>query len=356
MSIRYYTKIIIYNLILLIAICLSAELILRKIINYDAGYYSEPKKIINNINYHPYGKIPINKNGFYDVNWDSPKVKHRIGYFGDSVIYGVGTGYPYRITELMDEYKEDFEHINLSYGIGISLEYMSPLDLIKLTQKYEIDTVFYIMNLNDIAPIFFSQNKDNFIAKKSDSNNLLVNLKRNKFINFFDQKLRGRSYFYTFLRFQVKKILVLKFNYEASGHKAMELFPKKFKKNIEKTAIFLSKYSKEVNKFLNFEILILPYEMQISNDARKHYAKIGVRFEDEFINFETQKILKKKFEDINDKKIYILGKKFPEKKIGTYFVFNKGDKIDFNHPNKLGHEILSEEIANLNIFTKLFTN
>ena len=353
MSIKYYTKIIIYNLILLITICLSAELILRKIINYDVSYYSLPKKIINNINYHPYGKIPINKNGFYDEDWDSPKVKHRIGYFGDSIIYGVGAGYPYRITELMDEYKNDFEHINLSYGIGVSLKDMSPFDLIKLAKKYEIDTIFYIMNLNDIAPIYFSQNEDNSIDKKSDSNKFFIKAKQNEFINFFDKKLRGRSYLYTFLRLQIKNILVLKFNYEPSGYKAMELFPKKFKENIEKTAIFLSKYSQAMNKFLNFEIIILPYEMQISDDARKHYAEIGVKFEDEFIKFETQKILKKKIEDINDKKIYVIGKNFPEKKIGSYFVFNKGDKIDFNHPNKLGHKILSEEISNLNIFRKL---
>jgi hypothetical protein len=27
---------------------------------------------------------------------------------------------------------------------------------------------------------------------------------------------------------------------------------------------------------------------------------------------------------------------------GTYFVYNKGDKIDFNHPNRLGHALLAK--------------
>ena len=37
-----------------------------------------------------------------------------------------------------------------------------------------------------------------------------------------------------------------------------------------------------------------------------------------------------------------------KKKIGHYFVFNKGDKIDFNHPNK-GHLVIAKEINKKNI-------
>ena len=30
--------------------------------------------------------------------------------------------------------------------------------------------------------------------------------------------------------------------------------------------------------------------------------------------------------------------------LATYFVFNKGDKIDFNHPNRLGHLVIAQEL------------
>ena len=36
---------------------------------------------------------------------------------------------------------------------------------------------------------------------------------------------------------------------------------------------------------------------------------------------------------------------FEEKNIGYYYVFDKGDKIDFNHPNRKGHFVIASEIS-----------
>ena len=36
---------------------------------------------------------------------------------------------------------------------------------------------------------------------------------------------------------------------------------------------------------------------------------------------------------------------FEEKKVGYYYVFNKGNKIDFNHPNRKGHLSIANEIS-----------
>jgi hypothetical protein len=50
----------------------------------------------------------------------------------------------------------------------------------------------------------------------------------------------------------------------------------------------------------------------------------------------------KKWTDI---KIHWVGEILPENPIGTFYVFNRGDKIDFNHPNGKGHKELASEIA-----------
>ena len=83
--------------------------------------------------------------------------------------------------------------------------------------------------------------------------------------------------------------------------------------------------------------------MQISDKAAKTYEKLGVVFSHNFKNFGTQTILVKGLK--SSMEVGILGKNFPKKKVGTYFVYNKGDKIDFNHPNKEGHYLLASEIS-----------
>ena len=45
------------------------------------------------------------------------KIKKRYGYIGDSVIYGVGAGFPYRITEYLDIFEPNIEHVNLSAAL-----------------------------------------------------------------------------------------------------------------------------------------------------------------------------------------------------------------------------------------------
>ena len=150
----------------------------------------------------------------------------------------------------------------------------------------------------------------------------------------------------TYVRFLVKKQLV-KAGYEASGYESIELFPKKNK-------IHLINASKKIDQWLRLTkkkgfkscVVVIPYEMQISQDAKDYYQSINIKFESDFENFSTQKYIKENLKD--NKNFFFINKNgFKEKKVGSYFVFNKGDKIDFNHPNRLGHLVIAkEEIKN----------
>ena len=59
------------------------------------------------------------------------------------------------------------------------------------------------------------------------------------------------------------------------------------------------------------------------------YRNLGINFEDEFINFYTQKLFISKFKQFSNSDIYYLGSSLPESEVGEYFVYNLGDKNRF---------------------------
>ena len=73
----------------------------------------------------------------------------------------------------------------------------------------------------------------------------------------------------------------------------MQLFPKKNK-------IHLINASKKIDQWLRLTkkkgfkscVVVIPYEMQISQDAKDYYQSINIKFESDFENFSTQKYIK----------------------------------------------------------------
>ena len=314
------------------------EITCRVFLNYEANYYSSPKNIANKSSIeHSYGNIPINSEGFYDEEFNFKNNKFKIAYFGDSVTYGVGAGYPYRFTEVLDKIEPNFDHLNFSGGLGVSMQ-----DWKKEIQEYllskGISRVVYVMNLNDIAPIIASINDKNINSKEIKNIKKLINT-----IKPVDSLLRGKSELYTFVRFNIKNYLVKK-GYESSGFESIELFPDTNEENFKLVAEAINDWSISLKKAgILTCVVVLPYEMQISNDAKNYYRSIGINFDKSFEKFKTQEILKKNIS--KELEFFVLREGFQEKKIGYYYVFNKGDKIDFNHPNRAGHQVIAEQIS-----------
>ena len=315
------------------------EILCRFLVDYEKNFYaslgSPPK---NGFIIHPYGKIPVNSYGFYDEEFDFDNKKKKIAYFGDSITYGVGAGYPYRFTEYLDKIDEQFDHLNLSGGLGGSLKDWNYKYENFLLEK-KIDRLVYIMNLNDIAPLANSfNNESNLGINQNKHVNFLIS-----FVNPLDKFFRGKSELYTFVRFKIKNILVKK-GYESSAYKSIELFPLKNQNILRSASKVIDEWSNDLeSKGITACVVILPYEMQISNDANNYYKSIGIKYDKSFENFLTQEILKGYLSKKNN--FFILKEGFLEKKRGHYFVFNKGDKIDFNHPNKNGHLVIAEQIS-----------
>ena len=189
-------------------------------------------------------------------------------------------------------------------------------------------------------------NNNNSVFKRDEEKEYLLNNKifyiKNKF-DPIDKVLRGKSDLYTFVRFKIKTFILNK-GYEASGYKAIELFPSNNENIIFNSSKAINVWAKKL-KNLNIQscVVILPYEMQISKNAANKYGDLGVNFDEEFLNFKTQEIIKSSLDDYIE--TLIIKDEFIENIIGTYFVYNKGDKIDFNHPNRQGHYIIAKEIS-----------
>jgi hypothetical protein len=92
-------------------------------------------------------------------------------------------------------------------------------------------------------------------------------------------------------------------------------------------------------------VLIAPYEMQISKDAARTYANLGFKWEGGFLDGSAQKKVMRYLD--KDLPVYDGLDAFHDKsgKVGEYFVYNLGDKVDWNHPNRAGHALLAEEFA-----------
>lgn len=318
------TAVILAGLILILVI---AEIVLRFTIPYDIGYYTAVKKA--GVYVYPYGSIRINSTDFPDEEFDLSSTKPRIGYFGDSVIMGIGAGDGYRISDLLERTYPAYEHWTFGMmGNGLDSDM-----LLSLVERYGIDEVVYAFNLNDILPPPRANSEPTLTSDFSSGEKAVFSMRYiiQRHLDF----LRGKSYLYTAIRAGARNYLQsLGFGY--TGFRAAELYPRRNVDIIRRTAEKIETVRLALRrKNVSFCLLLLPYEMQISKEAAKTYHELGIRWEEGFIEGSTQQALMAYLTPDN---LYDARKAFSgDTPAGTYFVFDKGDKIDFNHPNREGH-------------------
>src|SRR5688572_2809397 len=129
---------------MLLVLMVLAEIALRFIVTYDIGYYTAVKKA-GEYEY-PYGTIHMNSDGYPDEEFNRDSSKKRIGYFGDSVTFGVGAGAEYRFSDLLQKKFPQYEH----WTFSMIANGVQGAEVADAAEKYGLNTVVYAFNLNDI--------------------------------------------------------------------------------------------------------------------------------------------------------------------------------------------------------------
>ena len=317
---------VLINLVLVALLLGAGEIAARLSTHYEIGYYTEAKVGRDGYLRYPWGIVPVNADGYLDEPFDLASSKPRVGWFGDSVAMGVGAGYPHRISDIVRERTSGLNTWNFSrLGSGFQGKAAE-----EIAQKYKLDTIVYLLNLNDILPD----------APPQSGSGLLV-YGGLAFVKEYLDYFRDRSYLYNYIRTAAKNA-VQRLGFEASGYYAFELWPntsedvfKSFAERVNATARGLRA------KGVQMCIVIAPYEMQVSEDAARTYAKLGFKWEDGFLEGSAQRQLRQYLD--KDLPVYDGLDAFPDRSapVGTLFVYNAGDKIDWNHPNRAGHAALA---------------
>lgn len=331
------------NLAALATLLLVLEILVRVFISYNPGFYTAVKVKGRDLEY-PYGVIKINSEGFPDAEWDLSKAL-RVGYFGDSVTYGVGAGYGYRFSEILEESYPAYEHMNIA-GIGLTISENESQRVGELAQRLGMQTVIYFFNLNDILPD---------VVAAGEQTTPLANI--HTWVTHNLDWFRGRSYLYTFVRTRLKTFFSVR-GRGYQGYDAYEFLPRRHEQILRQTAERINRFQEVLaDRGIELIVVILPYEMQISREAELRYAELGVQWEDGFIAGETQKRIIAALDP--DLRSYDAYEAFVDRgtveearsrnDLGEYFVYDKGDKLDWNHPNRSGHRAIAEWLIRVDV-------
>jgi hypothetical protein len=324
------------NGVLLVGLAGLAEIFLRIYTPYNPGYYTSVSGTSRELVY-AYGTIKINSDGFPDDEFELTK-DERVGYFGDSVTYGVGAGFGFRVSEYLEEAYPDYEHLNLG-GIGLSISQNEIEYCTGLAERFGLTHAIYLFNLNDVIPTEFASGEH----KPAGA------LVRSWLSDRFDW-LRGRSYLYTNLRNVAKTFLVAR-GLGFHGLEAYEFYPRKNEPVFAETAGRVNDFHDSLARAgVKLHVVILPYEMQISQEAEETYSAMGVQWEEGFIDRTPQETFRRHLDPeipVTDAYLAFVDEDATSQSrksnpIGEYFVYDKGDKLDWNHPTRIGHRKIAD--------------
>ena len=322
--------------LLLCVILIVAEVVLRYSVPYQMHYYT-PIRISNRLDSYSFGDIPFNSNGYPDREWDATDTRERVGFWGDSITSGVGAGFGYRYSDIIRDSRQDRYYMNFG-GPGEDgiADDAAIGKILTLVERFRLSKVVYAMDLNDILP-----DKDSVVAQRPPLHGVKRLIK--KYLDF----LRTRSYVYYYLRLKLTSLAV-RLGYGYHGDEMYELHPARNAAIVEQTVRRINRLSAALQtKGAGLCVLVFPYEMQVSTDAASRYRRDGIRWSSELLAGEPQKtILRGLSPEIGAVDLTAafaqMANSSQRIRVGQYFVFNRGDALDWIHPNRDGHRLIAE--------------
>ena len=325
-----------WTLLLLCLLAGLAEAVLRHTIPYRLDYYTGTfvsKRLIR----FPFGDMPFNAHGYPDRDWADDDPRPRVGFWGDSITSGVGAGFGYRYTDIISRSRPDRDYRNFG-GVGEDgiADAAAADKVMEAARRYRLQKVVYAMDLNDLLP-------DGGIGAEGHS--ALYRVKRA--LAPYVDLLRTRSYLYNYVRTQVTTAAA-RLGYGYHGDESYELHPVRNAAVIAQTVDRINALAVRLERDgIQLCVVVFPFEMQVSTDAAARYRHYGIHWSDELLRGEPQKMilaaLSKTVTGVDLAPAFRHGPLDPDSiKVGEYFVFNRGDALDWIHPNRSGHRLIAQ--------------
>jgi hypothetical protein len=328
-----------WTLLLLCLLFAMSEILLRLTVPYRIDYYTGRRTSAKLVKY-PWGDMPFNSNGYPDREWDARDSRERVGFLGDSVTMGFGAGYGYRFSEIVGARCTHRYYMNFGGAgeDGIANDEVAE-GIVATARRFHLVKLIYVMNLNDIQPSRMEGDRGTALEVATS------------FVSRHLDALRGRSYAYNYFRTRVK-YAATRLGYEYHGVEAFELHPARNSGIVEQTCSRINKLWERLKlSRIDFCVVLLPYEMQISSDAADRYRQLGIHWGSEVLRGEPQatihKLLSQDIGVVDVREAFDTPElRASDIRVGEYFVYDKGDKLDWNHPNRRGHELIARYLLN----------
>lgn len=348
---KQFAKIAGVNLAILLLLLLIGEGVARYAVRYNPSYYTSVNATDAVIEY-PYGIIKRNSSGHPDDEFDLADPRPRVAYVGDSVTMGVGAGHGYRFSDILEKQLPQYQHMTLA-SIGDGFNSKAFIDRrISTAKELGADLFIYFYNLNDTLPTQTPKEGTREAPPVSPFSATL------QFVKMQTEFLRNKSYLFNWVRFKGRNALA-RFGIGYRGEPSRELFPEQNSAVLDDVADRINYLAGNLKENgIAFTLVLLPYEMQVSKDAEETYARHGIKWSDGFIAGNTQDEIRARLgADITVLDARGAFVQAPEDRLkiktGQYFVYNKGDSLDWNHPNREGHALIADFLQREGLFKQI---
>ncbi len=219
-------------------------------------------------------------------------------------------------------------------------------------RSLDVDHIIYFHNLNDTLPDKDRSARARLLdeARKASLLTDVINVLRVK-----TEGLRSTSYLFNWMRYKVR-ILLLGLGIEHNGEEPYEFYPERNKPVIQQTAARIRYLNRmPESEGIGFLVVLVPYEMQISEEAARVYAAMGIHWERGFLGRRLQQIIRQALAPairvIDAYEAFVAERGDREEiGVGELFVYNEGDSLDWNHLNRAGHKKTADFLENNTLF------
>jgi hypothetical protein len=235
-----------------------------------------------------------------------------------------------------------YQHFTIGES-GAGVPSVAQID--EIVSQLALDKLIYVMNLNDVRPTEIPRGP----GEEPSAPSLMQRIRNTRVVATFD-RLATFSRVYNMLRIAARNSMIRRGLDGYGGVPAYELKPNVYQDAFLQTAQRVNELGAALaDRAVEFCVVVLPYEMQISAPAERFYAEEGIEWDPTFVEGGAQSVLAVRMDPsiqlLDARRAFVRPGQEEDREtndLGEYFITRAGGALDWNHPNRLGHRVLAE--------------